>query len=79
VTNVATDGRDHAIVRSIVTLAHDLGLQVLAEGVETGDVLERLRLLDCDQAQGYHLSRPLPGPDLLRWLAREGGSAVVAA
>ena len=54
-------GEDDAmIVRSTIDLAHNLGLTVVAEGVETGGILERLRALACDEAQGYHISRPMP-------------------
>ena len=61
------------LVRSIIGLAHGLGLRVVAEGVEDADVLDHLRELGCDLAQGYHLSRPVPAPELpavLRRLAR---------
>jgi len=54
------DQRDAAIVRSTIGLAHDLGLQVVAEGVETPGHVARLREAGCDIVQGYHLGRPLP-------------------
>ncbi len=60
---------DAIIVRSTVELAHNLGLVAVAEGVEDGEALDRLRELGCDMAQGYHISRPLPGEDLDRFLA----------
>jgi EAL domain-containing protein (putative c-di-GMP-specific phosphodiesterase class I) len=47
------------LVRSIIELGHDLGLDVVAEGVEAGDEAERLRELGCDFAQGYFYSRPV--------------------
>ncbi|MBW4641640.1 MAG: EAL domain-containing protein [Goleter apudmare HA4340-LM2] len=53
------DGEQLAIIRAIVTLAHNLGMSVVAEGVETMNHLIQLRLLQCDQAQGYLFSRPL--------------------
>ena len=65
-------GEDNAmIVRSTIDLAHNLGLSVVAEGVESADILEHLRRLKCDEAQGYHISRPLPLDDYLAWQARQ--------
>ncbi len=59
---------DAQIVRSTIDLAHNLGLSVVAEGVENADILDRLRTLACDEAQGYHISRPLPVDGFLAWL-----------
>jgi EAL domain-containing protein (putative c-di-GMP-specific phosphodiesterase class I) len=59
---------DDTIVRSVVDLAHALGLDVIAEGVEDGDVAERLARLGCEYLQGYHVSRPLPAAGLEEWL-----------
>jgi diguanylate cyclase (GGDEF)-like protein len=67
VMHMAVDENDALIVRSTIDLAHNLGLRVVAEGVEDEDALDALRLLGCDAVQGYHLSRPLPGPALLEW------------
>ncbi len=65
-------GEDDAmIVRSTIDLAHNLGLTVVAEGVETQAILDRLSALSCDEAQGYHISRPLPVDDFLAWQARQ--------
>jgi EAL domain-containing protein (putative c-di-GMP-specific phosphodiesterase class I) len=61
---------DGVIVRSIIDLAHNLGLKVVAEGVESQEVLDRLKELGCDLAQGYHMSRPLPVPELNLWLTQ---------
>ena len=58
---------DVMIVRSTIDLAHNLGLTVVAEGVETAEILEHLRALSCDEAQGYHITRPLPVDDFLAW------------
>ena len=52
--------RDAAIVAAAITLAHALGLRVVAEGVEDEATLDALRALGCDHAQGYHLGRPAP-------------------
>jgi diguanylate cyclase (GGDEF)-like protein len=69
VTNLAADETSAAIVRSTVELAHSLGLKVVAEGVEDPVALEALRGHGCDLAQGFHLSRPLPGDEVAAWLA----------
>lgn len=68
VTRVAEDPRDLAIVRSVVELAHALGLQVVVEGVEDAAAAELLRGLSADLAQGYLFSRPVPPDELTSWL-----------
>ncbi|HWM67187.1 MAG TPA: EAL domain-containing protein [Steroidobacteraceae bacterium] len=60
IRDVVTSRDDAAIVRAIVSLAHNLRLKVIAEGVETPDQLAFLRELGCDQYQGYHYSVPVP-------------------
>ncbi|HKJ22164.1 MAG TPA: EAL domain-containing protein [Gammaproteobacteria bacterium] len=62
-----------AIVRSTITLAHDLGLEVVAEGVETLAVWERLKELGCDVAQGYYISKPLSAEQFIQWWSGNGG------
>ena len=64
VLEMATEHSDAAIVRSTIELAHNLGLQVIAEGVEDRQIWEELARLGCDFAQGYYLSRPLPADKL---------------
>lgn len=66
------DAKSHVIVRAVIALAHELGLAVVAEGVENHAILEALASLGCDRAQGYGIARPMPAPDLERWLARHG-------
>ena len=68
VGEMATDPNDLAIVRSTVELAHNLGLRVVAEGVEDDTSEELLADLGCDQAQGYFISRPLPAAEFSAWL-----------
>ncbi len=68
VSNLVLDERDEVIVRSTIDLGHNLGLRVVAEGVEDSGTLDRLRMLGCDAAQGYGISRPLPLDRLLVWL-----------
>ena len=59
---------DAAIVRTVIDLAHNLGKQVCAEGVEDEETWRRLCDMGCDLAQGYWISRPLTASDLIRWL-----------
>jgi EAL domain-containing protein (putative c-di-GMP-specific phosphodiesterase class I) len=60
VFGTTTDSRDAALVMAVITLAHSLGLQVIAEGIETESQREFLRLLRCDEGQGFLLGRPAP-------------------
>jgi EAL domain-containing protein (putative c-di-GMP-specific phosphodiesterase class I) len=69
VLNMLKNSSDEAIVRSTIELAHSLGLKAIAEGVEDEATLDRLRELGCDQAQGYHVGRPMPLSQLIEWLA----------
>jgi EAL domain-containing protein (putative c-di-GMP-specific phosphodiesterase class I) len=64
VMNMARDASDAMIVRSTIDLAHNMGLTVVAEGVDDDAVLERLRALGCDMVQGYLLSRPLAATEV---------------
>ena len=68
------DESDLIIVRSTIHLGHDLGLKVVAEGVEDEGTLERLASLGCDLIQGYHVSRPLPADAFTQWLIDRLGS-----
>jgi diguanylate cyclase (GGDEF)-like protein len=70
VSGMLTDPHDEVIVRSTIDLGHNLGLRVVAEGVETVPVLTRLGEFGCDVAQGYGISAPMAGDDLIAWVAR---------
>ena len=72
VCDIAHDPDDAAIVKTVITLGHSLNLKVLAEGVESRQQLEFLRINRCDEVQGFYLYRPLPVEDLrrLRGLAK---------
>ncbi len=71
VTHLLDDDRDEAVARSVVSLGHDLGLTVVAEGVETAEVRQRLLELGCDEVQGYLLGRPMPADDVQQWLVEQ--------
>jgi EAL domain-containing protein (putative c-di-GMP-specific phosphodiesterase class I) len=68
VSGMASDESDRAIVRSTVDLAHNLGLTVVAEGVETAALWDELKQLGCDVAQGWHVGHPGPVEDATAFL-----------
>ena len=78
VMEMAVDASDAAIVRSTIDLAHNLGLKVVAEGVESEDAWRHLEALGCDFAQGYYLSRPLPAEAATRLIRERGTGRDVA-
>jgi len=68
VDTTSSDDANATIVRSIIDLARNLSLRVVAEGVEDGITWETLASLECDVAQGYYLSKPIPPDRLTPWL-----------
>jgi len=70
VTNMERDLDDARIVQSTIGLAHNLGLTVVAEGVETDKAWALLARLGCDEGQGYGIGRPMPSDEFLGWVRR---------
>ena len=70
VMRLGREDRDAAIVHSLVDLGRRLGVRVVAEGVENAHAWELLAKWRCDEAQGYFVGRPMPGPELATWLGR---------
>ncbi|MCS6813491.1 MAG: EAL domain-containing protein [Cyanobacteria bacterium] len=70
VDRIDSDGEKLELVRTIITLAWNLGMDVVAEGVETSTQLAQLRALQCESVQGYYFSRPLPQDAVATWLAQ---------
>jgi diguanylate cyclase (GGDEF)-like protein/PAS domain S-box-containing protein len=68
VDNITSDHKELAIAKAITTLAHTLNLSIVAEGIETEEQFSVLKTLDCDKAQGYLFSRPLPAVEIERLL-----------
>ncbi len=69
VMNMDVDESDAIIVRSTIDLGRNLGLRVVAEGVETAEIWRQLEMLGCDYAQGFYRSRPMPADEMPRWLS----------
>jgi diguanylate cyclase (GGDEF)-like protein len=74
VRNMLEDKQDELIVNSTIHLAHNLGLIVVAEGVENEELLQRLKALGCDEAQGYHIGRPMTVEKVDEWIATSNWS-----
>lgn len=76
ITNIAGSERDRTLVKSTIELAHNLGLEITAEGVETEETLALLKLLGCDWAQGYLMTQALPMDEFRSFLehSRQAGS-----
>lgn len=70
VMGMESDESDAKIVRSTIDLAHNLGLTVVAEGVENAHIYQMLADLHCDEAQGYHMSKPMPASEFRAWCDR---------
>jgi EAL domain-containing protein (putative c-di-GMP-specific phosphodiesterase class I) len=78
VAGMAHDRRDRVIVENTIELAHQLQLQVVAEGVEDATTMSQLRVLGCDRAQGFHLARPKTPGQLRAWLAERASEMAPA-
>ncbi|MFA6972239.1 MAG: EAL domain-containing protein [Gallionella sp.] len=78
VRNLAQESDDMALCEAIIVMAHKLGLKVIAEGVETEQQRDLLLRADCDYAQGYLYSRPVPPEDFEKWLTDRSNSQTQA-
>ena len=72
VINIQRDAEDRAIVQAMIEIARSLNLKTIAEGVEDATLAEQLRLMGCDEVQGYHYARPLPALEFKQWLEEYG-------
>ncbi|MBW8883085.1 MAG: EAL domain-containing protein, partial [Asticcacaulis sp.] len=71
VADVTDNPVSHKIVKSLIALCGDMGLDCVLEGVETGAQLERLRELGCTLVQGYYFAKPMPAADVTHYLETE--------
>jgi EAL domain-containing protein (putative c-di-GMP-specific phosphodiesterase class I) len=78
VQNLEFDTRGQTLTRAIVNLAHDLGYELVAEGIENRTTLAMMSQWGCEQAQGFLFSRPLAPDDLATWIADNGVQQVLA-
>jgi len=76
IMHMTAEGNDAIIVRSTIELGHNLGLRIVAEGVEDAETLDWLRNVGCDVAQGYHMARPM-APEAVEELARRRSGQLV--
>ncbi|MBR0551753.1 putative bifunctional diguanylate cyclase/phosphodiesterase [Stakelama marina] len=74
VLTIEDSASDQAMVRSSIDLAHELGFDVVAEGVENAAILEMLRKMGCDYAQGWHIGRPVPARDFVKLIAQDAAA-----
>lgn len=79
ILDLSSSPSNEVLVDAIVQLGHSLGVQVVAEGVETQAELDVLRNLGCGLVQGYHLARPAPLPEVMAWAAARSAPAPVKA
>ncbi len=68
VRDMQTNQDDEVIVHTTLVMGHNLGMKVVAEGIEDAATLARLKALGCDLGQGYHIARPMPVRDFIDWL-----------
>jgi EAL domain-containing protein (putative c-di-GMP-specific phosphodiesterase class I) len=72
IRNALSDEESLAIIKITIMLAHELGMKVVAEGIENQQTWDLLSSLGCDAAQGYFIAKPMPGKELLNWVRFHG-------
>ena len=72
VQGIATSEADRTVVSALISIARAFGCSVVAEGVETRQILDELAALGCDEAQGYAIARPMPADQVLAWIRQSG-------
>jgi len=77
IANLTTNKKDEIIIRNIILLAHELGLKIIAEGVETEAQYAMLKKLNCDEVQGYYLCKPLPDNEIIEYLCKKNSELTI--
>lgn len=78
IKGVATNNADAQITKAVISMAHNLNIKVVAEGIETREQLDFLRESFCDEVQGYFISRPIPAQDMLKLLQEFNFKTLIA-
>ncbi|RZL29235.1 MAG: EAL domain-containing protein [Sphingomonas sp.] len=78
VRDLANHEREQALVRSMISLSHDLDYRVVAEGIETMEAAELLKQMGCDEGQGYFFARPMELASFEQWLDRQEDARAAA-
>jgi diguanylate cyclase len=68
-----TDPVSHDIVRTVIQLAHNIGMKTVAEGIESAEIQQRLLELGCDEGQGFYITKPMPAAEFIPWLVQREG------
>jgi EAL domain-containing protein (putative c-di-GMP-specific phosphodiesterase class I) len=76
IQNIENDRDSSVIVKSIIDLGHNLGLKIVAEGVETIESKKMLRVFECDEGQGYYFCRPVPADAMTQFLLRASSTPI---
>ena len=74
---VAVDETDKQIVKTVIALAHALGMRVVAEGVDSAEAVAAITELECEMAQGFFIGRPMRGDLMLEWIAHYAATATL--
>ena len=74
VVNILEDASDRTIVASTIDMAHNLGLKVVAEGIESAEAMQHLKTIGCDVGQGFYIGRPMDADAILSWHEQWSGS-----
>ena len=73
---ITTSPKDRSMVASIIGMAHNLGLKVIAEGVESEAQLEQLKSLECEYIQGFYYAKPMPADDFIEFIKQHTADVI---